>query len=228
MLEIKKISKVYNSERSNPVNALRGVNLSIKKGESIVITGPSGSGKSTLLQIIGCINCASSGEYLIETQNVCNLSGSLLAKRRNEYFGFVLQNFGLIKYRNVIDNMSLPLILRGNVTRKQIKEKCCSLLERTGLKGYENRKVWELSNGEQQRVAIARAVINNPSVVLADEPTGALDSQNRKIVMKLFDDINARGITVIVVTHDLSLVDSFKRHISLKDGYVISDKSNIV
>jgi putative ABC transport system ATP-binding protein len=224
VLKFNDVYKTYNDNGSNQVNALNQINLTIGKGESIVVTGPSGSGKSTLLQIIGCINRASHGEYLIENADTRTLSDAKLAEKRNLYFGFVLQSFGLIKYRNVIDNISIPLVLGKNKSYN-IKEKCREALKKVGMESYETRCVWELSNGEQQRIAIARAIVNRPTVLLADEPTGALDLKNRNDIMEMFSEINKQGITTIVVTHDLSLIENFNRHISLKDGFIVDDKS---
>jgi putative ABC transport system ATP-binding protein len=223
MLKLNGISKVYCENKPNQIMAVQRITMDITDGESVVLTGPSGSGKSTLLQIIGCISAASEGDYSVDGRDTATLGDKAFANLRNRKFGFILQNFGLIDYRNVFDNISVPLLLGGSASGASMKEKCAAALGRVGLGGYEKRKVWELSGGEKQRVAIARALVNAPDVILADEPTGALDSGNRDVVMGIFGAINAVGTTIVAVTHDLSLLPHFKRHIRLKDGSVAED-----
>lgn len=223
MLKLCGISKKYCIGNTGSTIVLADISLEIKSGESVAIMGASGSGKSTLLQILGCITTADSGEYYIDGKEVKDLSENERAKLRNKKFGFVMQNFGLIEYRNVIDNIKIPMQFCREFSENQRIERCRTALERVGLSGYERKKTGLLSGGEKQRVAIARAIVNSPSVILADEPTGALDSVNRDSVMRLFHEINDRGTTVITVTHDEKLKSEFSRIIRISDGRIIED-----
>jgi putative ABC transport system ATP-binding protein len=218
MLSLNNVSKIYNQGTKNKVTALSSANLTIEKGEKVLITGPSGSGKSTLLHIIGCLDKSTQGEYFIDGKNINEYSQSQMADIRNKKFGFVLQNFGLIPYRNVIDNVSLPLIINKSVKISEIKNKSRKALESVGLKGFDNKKISELSGGERQRVAIARAITADPEIILADEPTGSLDGNNKDIVIELFNKLNESGITIVMVSHDLSITKNFNRHYVLKNG----------
>ncbi len=223
MLKLCGISKRYCIGDTGSTIALADISLEIGSGESVAIMGASGSGKSTLLQIFGCITTADSGEYYIDGKEVKALSDHERAKLRNKKFGFVMQNFGLIEYRNVIDNVKIPMQFCREFSEKQRIERCRSALERVGLSGYERKKTGLLSGGEKQRVAIARAIVNSPSVILADEPTGALDSANRDSIMRLFHEINDSGTTIITVTHDEKLGSEFSRIIRISDGKIIDN-----
>ncbi len=224
MLKLCGISKRYCAGNSGSTIALANISLEIGSGESVAIMGASGSGKSTLLQILGCITTADSGEYYIDGKEAKALSDHERARLRNKKFGFVMQNFGLIEYRNVIDNVKIPMQFCREFSEKQRIERCRTTLERVGLSGYERKKTGLLSGGEKQRAAIARAIVNSPSVILADEPTGALDSANRDSIMRLFHEINEGGTTVITVTHDEKLRSEFSRIIRISDGKIIDDR----
>ncbi len=224
MLKLCGISKRYCAGNSGATTALADISLEIGSGESVAIMGASGSGKSTLLQILGCITTADAGEYYIDGKEAKTLSDHERARLRNKKFGFVMQNFGLIEYRNVIDNVKIPMQFCREFSEKQRIERCRTALERVGLSGYERKKTGLLSGGEKQRVAIARAIVNSPSVILADEPTGALDSVNRDSIMQLFHKINEGGTTIITVTHDEKLRSEFSRIIRISDGKIIDDR----
>lgn len=223
MLKLVDISKTYNLGTSTQLNALKNVSFEIANGESVAIMGPSGCGKSTLLQILGCISNHDSGQYFINDEDASKISERETAMLRNKKFGFVMQNFALIEYRNVLENVKIPLSFDSGSSEKDRIQKCKAALERVGLSGYERKKTGLLSGGEKQRVAIARAIVNDPEVLLADEPTGALDSKSRDCVISLFGDINKSGTTLIVVTHDNTLKPYFSRIIELNYGMITSD-----
>jgi len=218
LIELKNVSKVYGIG-DNQVYALRKINLKIKKGEFVLFFGPSGSGKSTLMHIIGCLDRPTEGKVILKGKDIAKLSSNELARVRNETIGFVFQTFNLINTLNILENVSLPLIFRGVSGEERIR-KAMKYLEMVGLKGREKHKPMELSGGQQQRVAIARALITNPEIILADEPTGNLDSKTGRKIMNILKEINENGKTVIVVTHDISLVDYASRIIYLKDGRI--------
>jgi len=218
MIELKNVTKVYRMGKVE-VYALRGVTLSIKQGEMISIIGASGSGKSTLLNVIGCLDRPTSGRYFFEEADVSQLNDNQLAEMRNRKFGFVFQEFNLLSRATALSNIELPLIYGGNRHKRQ---QAMEALERVGLGVRANHKPTELSGGEQQRVAIARALVNNPALILADEPTGNLDSVSTAEIVSVFRQLNRDGITVVVVTHEADIAAQTQRTIRLHDGEIVS------
>jgi len=218
MIQLNNICKTYYTGRVS-FEALKNINLEIKRGEYVAILGPSGSGKSTLMQIIGCLLTPTSGDYILAGKNISKLTRNELAKVRNNQIGFVFQSFNLLAQTSLLDNVSLPLLYQGvNITKRHARAK--ELLDKLGLGGHLNHLPNELSGGQQQRVAIARALVNNPDVILADEPTGNLDSKSGQDVVSLFEQFAALGKTVILVTHDLKLAERAKRMINIHDGEI--------
>jgi putative ABC transport system ATP-binding protein len=201
------------------VNALRSIDLAILKGEYIALMGPSGSGKSTLMNIIGCLDSPTSGNYWLNNQEVSKMSDSDLSVVRNKEIGFVFQTFNLLNRLNSIDNVALPLVYAG-IPKKQREEQAKLVLEKVGLKDRMNHKPNELSGGQRQRVAVARALVNNPSILLADEPTGNLDSKTSHEIMALFEEIYAAGNTIVLVTHEEDIANHARKIVRLKDGVV--------
>jgi putative ABC transport system ATP-binding protein len=201
------------------VNALRSIDLAILKGEYIALMGPSGSGKSTLMNIIGCLDSPTSGNYWLNNQEVSKMSDSDLSVVRNKEIGFVFQTFNLLNRLNAIDNVALPLVYAG-IPKKQREEQAKLVLEKVGLKDRMNHKPNELSGGQRQRVAVARALVNNPSILLADEPTGNLDSKTSHEIMALFEEIYAAGNTIVLVTHEEDIANHARKIVRLKDGVV--------
>jgi putative ABC transport system ATP-binding protein len=206
------------------VNALCGINLKIEKGEFVSIMGPSGCGKSTLMHIVGCLDRPTSGHVHLDEVDVDEMDDNSLAEIRNKKVGFVFQTFNLLPKLNAIENVELPLIYAG-VGLEQRRQKAAQLLEIVGLKDRMYHKPSELSGGQSQRVAIARSLANDPSIVLADEPTGNLDSKSGEEIIHLFMELNKRGITMIIVTHDQEIAEHSKRIVRLKDGLVVSDET---
>jgi len=220
MIDIKNITKVYQMGKVE-VHALRGLTLSITEGEMVAIIGASGSGKSTLMNIIGCLDKPTTGSYLLDGADVSQLNDNKLAEIRNKKFGFVFQEYNLLPRASALANVELPLIYsNGHQRRKRAMES----LERVGLGARANHKPTELSGGEQQRVAIARALVNNPSFILADEPTGNLDTNVTAEIIKIFCQLNREGITVALVTHEMDVASQTRRIIRLIDGQVVSDE----
>jgi putative ABC transport system ATP-binding protein len=207
---------------STEVNALRGVSLNIGRNEYVAIMGPSGSGKSTLMNVIGCLDTPTSGTYLLEGQSVSELSDDELADIRNRQIGFVFQTFNLLPRANVLHNVELPLVYAG-VPRAERRKRAEEAIARVGLGDRAHHKPNELSGGQRQRVAIARALVGNPSIILADEPTGNLDSKTGEEIMQMFDDLHAAGQTIILVTHEDNIAAHARRTIRLKDGLIESD-----
>lgn len=205
----------------NIVRALRGVDLQIGEGEFVAIMGPSGSGKSTFMNMIGCLDRPTSGEYFVNGEPVAAMGDNQLADIRNKYIGFVFQNFQLLSRTSALDNVALPLVYAGKKNRKQIAQ---AALEKVGLGSRMHHRPNELSGGQQQRVAIARAIVNDPLIILGDEPTGNLDSRTAEEIMMLFQDFNASGKTVIIVTHEEDVARHCKRIIRFKDGKVVLDE----
>ena len=201
------------------VYALRGITLSIKQGEMVSIVGASGSGKSTLLNVISCLDRPTSGRYLFDGADVSRLSDNKLAEMRNRKFGFVFQDFNLLSRASALSNVELPLIYGGS---RQKRQRAMEALERVGLRARANHKPTELSGGEQQRVAIARALVNNPTLILADEPTGNLDTVSTAEIISIFRKLNQEGITVVIVTHEADIASQTQRAIRLEDGRIIS------
>lgn len=201
------------------VNALKSIDLAILKGEYIALMGPSGSGKSTLMNIIGCLDSPTTGNYWLNNQEVSKMSDSDLSVVRNKEIGFVFQTFNLLNRLNAIDNVVLPLVYAG-IPKKQREERARMVLEKVGLKDRMNHKPNELSGGQRQRVAVARALVNNPSILLADEPTGNLDSKTSHEIMALFEEIYAGGNTIVLVTHEEDIAKHARKIVRLKDGVV--------
>lgn len=218
MIEIENITKVYKMGNVE-VHALRGVTLSIKHGELISIIGASGSGKSTLMNIIGCLDRPTSGKYIFDSADVSRLNDNQLAEMRNKKFGFVFQEYNLLSRASALSNVELPLIYGGSRHKRKL---AMEALERVGLGPRANHRPTELSGGEQQRVAIARALVNNPPLVLADEPTGNLDSISTAEIMSVFQQLNRDGIIVIIVTHEADIASQTQRTIRLHDGEIVS------
>ena len=219
--DIRRIYRVGNQE----VRALDGVSLSVFKNEYVAIMGPSGSGKSTLMNILGCLDSPSSGHYILNGVDVSEMEDGELADVRNREIGFVFQSFNLLPRYNALENVALPMVYAG-VPAKERKERAAAALESVALSERMEHRPNELSGGQKQRVALARALINNPSIILADEPTGNLDTHTSIEIMRLFDDIYSRGNTVIVVTHEEDIAAYAHRIIRLRDGKVESDKEN--
>ncbi|MBQ9673966.1 MAG: ABC transporter ATP-binding protein [Ruminococcus sp.] len=220
MIEIKELTKTYNYKKSNAFTALENVSLKIDDGDMVAIIGKSGAGKSTLLHIIGCIDTFEKGEYTIDDIKVHKLSDLKLAKIRNEKLGIVMQDFALVDEYTVLENVKIPLYF----SKKKVsgtKAKALAALEKVGIKNLANKPVNKLSGGQKQRVAIARAIVNNPSFILADEPTGALDSATSAEIIELFKTLNDEGTTVIIITHDKTVADSCKRQIEISDGKIL-------
>jgi len=220
MIELENVTKVYRMGKVQ-VYALNEVSLSIKRGEMVSIIGASGSGKSTLLNVIGCLDTPTSGRYLFEGNNVGQLDDNKLAEMRNRKFGFVFQEFNLLSRASAVANVEMPLIYSGGRNRRQ---RAIEALERVGLGARAKHKPTELSGGEQQRVALARALVNNPALILADEPTGNLDSATTAEIISLFQQLNHDGITVVIVTHERDIAAQTQHIIRLHDGKIISDE----
>lgn len=220
MITLKDVNKTYPG--IVPLHVLRDINLHIDKGELVSIMGASGSGKSTLLNILGILDNYDSGEYWLDGVLIRDLSENRAAELRNRMIGFVFQSFNLINYKDAVENVALPLFYQG-VSRKKRRALAMEQLERVGLADRAHHLPGELSGGQKQRVALARALITNPSIILADEPTGALDSKTSMEVMQLFRDLNAdRGMTVIIVTHDPGVGDQTNRIIRISDGQILT------
>ena len=222
MIEIKDLHKSYKMG-SNTLHVLKGLNFSIAEGELVAIMGSSGSGKSTLLNILGMLDEADTGEYTLDGVPIKNLNETKAAKYRNKFLGFVFQSFNLINYKSAMENVALPLYYQ-KMPRKQREEKALKYLAQVGLKEWATHLPNELSGGQKQRVAIARAMAAEPKVLLADEPTGALDSKTSYEVMDLIQNINDQGNTILVVTHEEDIAQMCKRIVHLKDGVIVEDK----
>jgi len=218
MIRLNEISKVYGTGEVK-VEALKRIDLEIKKNEFIGLIGPSGSGKSTLMNIIGCLDSPSSGEYYFEDINVESFNHNQLAEIRNERIGFVFQNFNLLPYATAFENVELPMLFMG-VKTKTRRERTMELLDKVGLAKRAHHKPTELSGGEMQRVAIARSLANNPSLILADEPTGNLDTQSGDEILAVFQDLWNQGHTIVVITHNPNISARAQRVVKLKDGLI--------
>ena len=202
--------------------ALKGVNLSIERGEFVAIMGPSGSGKSTFMNLLGCLDTPTMGDYFLTGSNVAHMKSDELAVLRNRTIGFVFQGFNLLPRMSLADNVALPLVYAG-VERETRRAKGRQMLARVGLESYAESLPARISGGQQQRVAIARALINSPSLILADEPTGNLDSHTSEEIMALFGQLNDEGITVVLVTHEADIAAHAKRQVRFFDGHIVSD-----
>lgn len=222
LVELQQICKHYTSGQ-NVVKALDGVDLTIRHGEFLAILGPSGSGKSTLMNVLGCLDKPTSGRYQLDGHPVDSLSTQQLAAIRNQKIGFVFQSFNLLEYASALDNVALPLVYAG-VKAKDRRQRATELLTRVGLADRLDHKPNQLSGGQKQRVAIARALINQSQILLADEPTGALDSKSGAEIEALFNELHREGRTIIVVTHDNELAKRTKRIVTIRDGQVVSDE----
>jgi len=224
VVRLNDVAKVYvmGEER---VEAMKGVSFPVARGEFVSIMGASGSGKSTCMNILGCLDVPSRGSYLLDGVNVGELSNNELAEIRNKKLGFVFQGFNLLARTTARENVELPLVY-GQVPAAQRRERAMSALERVGLAGREGHYTNQLSGGQQQRVAIARALVNEPSIILADEPTGNLDSGTTLEIMTIFQQLNSQGITIIMVTHEPDVAEFTGRHIIFRDGMVITDSTH--
>jgi ABC-type lipoprotein export system ATPase subunit len=223
LIVLRDLSKVYAAGQT--VHALRGVNLEIAAGEFVAIMGASGSGKSTLMNILGCLDTPSSGSYVLDGVPVQDRDADALAALRNRRMGFVFQQFNLMPRTSALENVELPLLYAG-VRQPERSRRALAALQRVGLGERSSHSPAQLSGGQQQRVAIARALVNEPALILADEPTGALDSETSAEVMQLLDTLNRQGITVILVTHEADMAAWARRRLLFKDGRLVADESN--
>jgi len=222
MIRMRGIRKVYSTGRVE-VEALRGVDLDIGANEYVAIVGPSGSGKSTLMNIIGCLDTPSSGEYVLSGETVAGLDRNRLAEIRNRRVGFVFQNFNLLPYATALENVELPLLFAG-VPAAERRARAEEMLRRVDLADRMDHKPTELSGGQMQRVAIARALVNTPAIVLADEPTGNLDSASGQAIVGLFAELHAAGQTIVMITHDQAVARLASRVVQIRDGLVVEDR----
>jgi len=221
MIQIENLSRHYQMGPTT-VKAVDDISFSVNEGEFVAIIGPSGSGKTTLMNMIGCLDSPTAGRYELASEDVSNLTKNQLAEIRNRYIGFVFQSFNLLPRETAQENVELPLIYAG-LTGRQRKERAREMLLRVQLDGREDHVPNQLSGGQRQRVAIARALATRPKIILADEPTGALDSKTGVEIIKLFHDLNSDGVTIIMVTHDHDLAKEARRVIQIKDGKIIQD-----
>ena len=222
LIELRDVSKIY-SHGGNPVRAVDGVSLTIDEGEFVAVMGASGSGKSTMLNILGCLDTPTSGTYLLDGLDVTRRSRDLLSDIRGCKLGFVFQNFNLMPRMSAVENVELPDLYFGRLPASARRERALKLLQRVGLGGREMHTPAELSGGQQQRVAIARALMNEPPVLLADEPTGNLDSESSVGIMELFTELSHEGVTIVMVTHEDDIAGYAKRRLVMKDGRVVGE-----
>ena len=222
MIRLVGINKIYNKGKSSEVQALKKIDLTVEKGEFLAIVGTSGAGKSTLLKVIGCIDAPTKGDYYFKEKKIDFKSNKECSKLRKKEIGFVLQDFGLIENESVLSNVMLPLYFSGfKDSKKEAADKILKLLKIDDLR---NKKIYQLSGGQKQRVAICRALINDPEIIIADEPTGALDNKTSNEIMQLFKELNQNGKTIIIVTHDMKIADNCRRQIIISDGCIIEEK----
>ena len=224
LIDIRDIAKVYEMGQEK-VFALSGVSLGVERGEYVGIMGPSGSGKSTLMNLVGCLDTPTSGSYILNNKEVARMTDDELAAIRNQEIGFVFQTFNLLPRTSALQQVELPLVY-GGLSRKDRRDRSIRALKAVGLEDRMNHTPNEMSGGQRQRVAIARALINDPSILLADEPTGNLDSQTGAEIMALFDELNSRGNTIVLVTHEEDIAAHARRIVRLKDGKIWDDQAN--
>lgn len=222
MIQLEHITKIYNMQDSNACRALNDVSLCIEDGEMVAIIGKSGAGKSTLLHILACIDTYEEGEYYLDEELIRAMPGTKMAQVRNEKIGLVMQDYALVEDYSVLDNVMLPLDFSKQTIRNK-KEKALTALESVAMKEYASKRAAKLSGGQKQRVAIARAIVNEPKLILADEPTGALDSATAGEIMDLFHELHELGQTIVIVTHDMDIAKQCDRIIELADGCIVQE-----
>ena len=227
LIEIKDVYKIYGEGLESEVRALDGVSLSIDRGEFVAVVGQSGSGKSTMMNVLGCLDIPTHGEYYLDGTNVRELSDRELSRIRNRQIGFIFQQYNLIQSLTVLENVELPLIYQG-VGADERRELAMEALERVGLLGRIKHKPVEMSGGQQQRVAMARAIATHPPIIMADEPTGALDSHTGHDVLRFLQQLNKEGSTVILITHDNGIAATARRCVRLQDGKIVEDREQEV
>lgn len=223
VIEVRHLYKDYQTA-AGAFPVLKDVSLTIARGDYVAIMGPSGSGKSTFMNILGCLDRPTAGEYLLDGHQVSQLDGNALAQLRNKTIGFVFQGFNLLARSNLLDNVALPLVYSG-VDKKTRHEKAAQVLVKVGLGQYLNSRPNQISGGQQQRVAIARALVNSPRLILADEPTGNLDSKTSEEIMALFDSLNNEGISIVLVTHETDIAQHARRQVRFLDGKIVHDSN---
>ena len=223
MIRMRQVRKAYAMGRVE-VEALRGVDLDISRNEYVAVVGPSGSGKSTLMNIVGCLDTPTSGDYVLSGEVVKGLDRNRLAEIRNRHIGFVFQNFNLLPYASALENVELPLLFAG-VPARERKERAAEMLRRVDLAERMDHKPTELSGGQMQRVAIARALVNDPAIVLADEPTGNLDSASGHAIVDLFQQLHDAGQTIVMITHDQAVAKLASRVVQIRDGQIVEDRT---
>ncbi|QIB27467.1 ABC transporter ATP-binding protein [Caloranaerobacter azorensis] len=222
MIKLEGLTKVYKMGNVS-VTALKDINLNIEKEEFIAIMGPSGSGKSTLMNILGCLDKPTKGKYILDGVSIQGLNDDELAMIRNRKIGFVFQAFNLLSRTTALKNVELPMMYAG-VSAKERRKRAIELLEKVGLGDRINHKPNEMSGGQRQRVAIARALVNNPAIILADEPTGNLDTKSGEEIMDIFENLNKEGVTIVIVTHEPDIAQKAKRVVTFRDGVIIEDR----